>query len=63
MTLKLELRSKKDFLYKLIVQKLLNENENLGISVRTWKASHESNINRPYDFNVYKNEILSIINY
>ena len=46
-----------------IMQKMmiLNENENLGISVRTWKASHESNINRPYDFNVYKNEILSII--
>jgi hypothetical protein len=38
-----------------------NENENLGISVRTWKASHENNINRPYDFNIYKNEILSII--
>lgn len=29
----------------------------LGISVRTWKAKHEQNIDRPYDFQTYANAI------
>ena len=29
----------------------------LGISVRTWKAKHEHNIDRPYDFQTYANVI------
>jgi hypothetical protein len=29
----------------------------LGISVRTWKANHEQNIDRPYDFQTYANAI------
>jgi len=37
------------------------EDKSLAISVRTWKASHETNIDRQYDFNVYKNKILSIL--
>jgi hypothetical protein len=38
-----------------------NRSENLAISVRTWKASHEHNINRPYHFNVYKNKITELL--
>jgi hypothetical protein len=33
----------------------------LGISIRTWKAFHEKNIDRPYDVNVYKDSIRKII--
>jgi hypothetical protein len=33
------------------------QGKTLGISVRTWKASHEQNIDRPYDFQVYANTI------
>lgn len=29
----------------------------LGVSVRTWKAKHEQNIDRPYDFETYANAI------
>lgn len=29
----------------------------LGISVRTWKANHERNIDRPYNFHTYANAI------
>ena len=32
----------------------------LGVSVRTWKASHEHNIKRPYDATIYKNSIQEI---
>jgi len=35
----------------------------LGISVRTWTSSHESNINRPYQFDIYKNKIKEILQY
>src|SRR4029079_18381184 len=31
----------------------------LGVSVRTWTAKHETNINRSYNFDTYKNEINS----
>jgi hypothetical protein len=33
----------------------------LGISVRTWKASHESDIRRPYEMEVYQKEIDRVI--
>ena len=33
----------------------------LGISVRTWKSSHESNIDRPYQFAMYRDKILQIL--
>lgn len=41
---------------------LTSKNTNLAISVRTWKSNHETNIDRPYDFNVYKNKIRSVLN-
>jgi hypothetical protein len=33
----------------------------LGISVRSWTATHEHNIRRPYSFEVYKNAIIELI--
>lgn len=48
--------------FKPIIYEELNKynidfNTSLGISVRTWKASHEYNINRKYSFDIYKNAI------
>lgn len=42
-------------------EELLKNKISLGISVRTWKSSHESNINRPYHFDIYKNKIIEIL--
>jgi hypothetical protein len=36
-----------------------SENNNLAISVRTWKSHHEKNIVRPYSFDIYKNQIIT----
>lgn len=49
---------------KLLEKQIVNcnGNENLAISVRTWKSNHENNIDRPYCFNVYKNQIVSVLN-
>jgi len=33
----------------------------LGVSVRTWKASHEKNIPRSYAFDTYKKKIMDIV--
>ena len=33
----------------------------LGLSVRTWKASHEHNINRPYSFETYTSKIDEVL--
>jgi len=33
----------------------------LGLSIRTWKASHEKNINRAYNFETYKNKIIEVL--
>jgi hypothetical protein len=33
----------------------------LGLSIRTWKASHENNINRAYNFETYKDKILEVL--
>ena len=33
----------------------------LGISIRTWTASHEFNINRKYSFEIYKNAINDVL--
>ena len=33
----------------------------LGISIRTWKASHENNINRAYNFETYKDKIIEVL--
>jgi len=32
-----------------------------GVSVRTWKAAHETNIGRPYDPRVYKDAIQKVV--
>jgi hypothetical protein len=34
---------------------------NLGISVRTWKSYHESNVPRPYSFEVYREKIAEVM--
>lgn len=36
-------------------------NGNLAISVRTWKSKHENNIDRPYHFDTYKNQIVKVL--
>jgi len=33
----------------------------LGISIRTWKADHESNIDRAYDVDIYKNKFIEVL--
>ena len=33
----------------------------LGVSIRTWKASHETDISRPYSPDVYKNKIREVV--
>jgi hypothetical protein len=33
----------------------------LGLSIRTWKASHENNINRAYNFETYEDKILEVL--
>lgn len=35
----------------------------LGVSVRSWTAPHERNINRPYSVNVYKDAIQSVVDF
>jgi hypothetical protein len=40
------------------IKSLYITENSLGISVRTWKASHEKNIDRSYAFDVYKDAIV-----
>jgi hypothetical protein len=37
--------------------RFVNPDTTLGITVRTWKAAHERDINRPYSFDVYRSAI------
>ena len=37
-------------------------NNSLALSIRTWKALHEKDINRPYNFNEFKNKIIDVCN-
>ena len=51
----------------IIIEKVLEttktiNKKTLGISVRTWNCFHEHNINRPYHFETYKNQIIDVIN-
>jgi hypothetical protein len=41
---------------------LFKDKNALGISIRTWKASHEKNINRKYDPKIYKEKIKEVLN-
>jgi hypothetical protein len=43
------------------VTRCLEGRRSLGISVRTWRAPHERNIDRPYDFEVYRRAILGML--
>lgn len=38
------------------------DDNTLGISVRTWKSKHECDVNRPYNFEIYKAKIIEIKN-
>lgn len=38
------------------------DNKTLGLSIRTWKASHENNINRSYSFETYISKIDEVLN-
>ena len=40
---------------------LFKNKYSLGISVRTWKSKHETNIQRPYDSNTYKSKINDVM--
>lgn len=56
----------KSISFKPIIYNELNEynidfENSLGISVRTWTASHEHNINRKYSFEIYKNAIIEML--
>jgi hypothetical protein len=50
-----------DELNKMKTLIINGKNENLAISVRTWKSSHENNINRPYNFETYQNTIVNVL--
>jgi len=38
-----------------------NSSETLAVSVRTWRAGHEHNVRRPYNFETYRQHILAIL--
>ena len=40
----------------------MKKNNSLAVTVRTWKAVHEKDINRPYDFNIFKDMIIDVCN-
>jgi hypothetical protein len=59
----------KKITFKPIILEYVNQayelfkNKNaLGVSIRTWKASHEKNINRKYDPEIYKEKIKEVLN-
>ena len=35
--------------------------QTLGLSIRTWKAHHEENVQRPYSFEVYRDKIAAVL--
>jgi hypothetical protein len=56
----------KSLLFKPVIYNEVNKyniefEKTLGISVRTWTASHEFNINRKYSFEIYKNAINEVL--
>jgi hypothetical protein len=52
----------KPIIYKEVNKFNIDYNTTLGISVRTWTASHEKNVNRKYSFKSYKNAITNAFN-
>jgi hypothetical protein len=51
----------KPTIYNEINKYNIDFEKTLGISVRTWTASHEYNINRKYSFEIYKNAINDVL--
>jgi hypothetical protein len=51
----------KPIIYNEINKYNIDFEKTLGISVRTWTASHEYNINRKYSFEIYKNAINDVL--
>jgi len=51
----------KPIIYNEINKYNIDFEKTLGISVRTWTASHEFNINRKYSFEIYKNAINDVL--
>jgi len=43
------------------IKKIDVKENSLAISVRTWKAPHETNIDREYDFETYRDNILKVL--
>jgi len=48
--------------FTLNMYKTFSFENSIGISIRTWKAPHEQNVNRKYDPEEYKKEINKMIN-
>lgn len=60
------MKSIHSILFQPIIYNELNKYEinfetSLGISIRTWTASHEYDINRQYSFDIYKNAITELL--
>jgi hypothetical protein len=51
----------KPIIYNEVDKYNIDFESSLGISVRTWTASHEHGINRKYSFEIYKNAIIEIL--
>jgi hypothetical protein len=56
-------------IFKPLITNIVNRTYNsfkdhktLGLSIRTWKASHENNINRSYNFETYISKIDEVLN-
>jgi hypothetical protein len=46
-----------------LLKDILNKYKNkLGVSIRTWKSSHESGIDRAYSVDIYKEKIKEVLN-
>ena len=40
---------------------MFKDKQTLGLSIRTWKASHETNVQRAYNFETYKLKLLDVL--
>jgi hypothetical protein len=44
------------------IHTIFKDDNSLGISIRTWKATHENNIHREYSVEIYKKKIREVLN-
>jgi len=49
-------------IYEQVKQTQLFQGVTLAVTIRTWRASHEHDIHRPYDPMVYKNKVTEVLN-